>query len=170
MIITVTERLIIRHLELFDAPHIVPLFNSEESLRFIGNKKIHSLEDARTYLKNGPLAMYAARGFGLYAVTSREDGAFLGISGLIQRDTLKDVDVGYGFLPEAYGRGFASEAAVAMVDHARSDIGLKRLVAITKRENIGSVKVLEKIGMQFETEMPEPDVPDATLSLYGMSL
>jgi RimJ/RimL family protein N-acetyltransferase len=146
-----TARLAIRRLRLEDAPFILELVNDPDWLRFIGDKNVHSLEEARGYLENGPLAMYARHGFGLYAV--ERGGTPLGLCGLIKRDTLEDVDLGFAFLPAARGAGHAREASAAMLAHARTDFGLQRLVAITSLDNTRSAAVLEAVGFHFERQL-----------------
>src|SRR5688572_1209184 len=100
MLVLETDRLVLRRLTLDDAEFILRLVNDPSWLRFIGDKNVHSLDDARRYLREGPLDMYERYGFGMYRVEEREGGKPAGMCGLIKRDTLPDVDVGYAFLPE----------------------------------------------------------------------
>lgn len=148
-----TERLTIRPLTLEDAAFIVTLVNDPDWLRFIGDKAVHSEDDARRYLAAGPLAMYGLHGFGLCAVERNSDRSTIGMCGLIRRDGLQDVDIGYAFLPDARGQGFALEAAQAVLEHGLSTIGIGRIVAITDPDNAASTRVLERIGMRFERHM-----------------
>lgn len=148
-----TERLTIRPFTLDDAAFIVTLVNDPDWLRFIGDKAVHSEDDARRYLTAGPLAMYELHGFGLCAVERNIDGSTIGMCGLIRRDGLEDVDIGYALLPEARGQGFAREAAQAVLDHGLSTIGIRRIVAITDPDNASSSLVLERIGMRFERHL-----------------
>lgn len=106
--------------------------------------------DAEAYLQRGPLAMYEKFGFGLWAVVPAGGGAPWGICGLIKRDTLPDVDVGYAFLPEARGRGFAREAVAASLAHGRDAHGLARIVAVTSKDNERSVRLLAALGFREE--------------------
>ena len=145
-----TDRLILRLLNEDDAPFIFRLVNEPSWLRFIGDKGVRSLEDACAYLRNGPLDMYARHGFGLYLVMRKDDAAPLGMCGLIKREALPDVDIGFAFVPEAWGRGYALESAAAVLAKGRDDFGLKRIVAITSLDNASSIRVLEKIGLSFE--------------------
>lgn len=149
--VLVTPRLALRRLNEGDAPFILRLLNEPSWLRFIGDKNVRTLDDARRYLREGPLAMYALRGFGLYLVTTQHDATPIGLCGLIKRDALPDVDIGFAYVPESWGNGYAVEAAQAVVAHARDDFRLTRLVAITSLDNAASIRVLEKIGLQFET-------------------
>lgn len=151
MIVLETARLCLRRLTEDDAPFIFRLVNEPSWLRFIGDKGVRTLDDARRYLREGPLDMYARHGFGLYLVTTRKSDAVpLGMCGLIKRDELPDVDIGFAFVPESWGQGYAVEAANAVLAHAFTDFGLKRIVAITSLDNTASIRVLEKIGMRFE--------------------
>ena len=153
MLVLETDRLILRRYTLDDAGFILRLVNDPSWLRFIGDKNVHNLDDARRYLREGPLDMYERYGFGMYRVEERDGGTPAGMCGLIKRDTLPDVDVGYAFLPEFRGKGYAYEAAAAVLAHGNRDFGLKRILAITSPDNAISVRVLEKAGMKFEGTM-----------------
>ena len=165
MKILVTPRLQISPLTLADAPFILELVNDPAWIRFIGDKNVHSLADAEGYLRNGPLAMYHRHGFGLFRVDRRSDGVAVGMCGLIRRDGLDDVDIGFAFLEHARGQGYASEAARAVLDYGLADLALGRIVAITTVDNHASSRVLEKLGMRFVRTTRLPG--DATeLKLY----
>ncbi len=105
---------------------------------------------ARQYILDGPVASYERFGFGLYLVELKDVGIPIGICGLLKRDTLPDVDVGFAFLPEFWGKGYAVESSSNVMKHGRSELGIGRMVAITAPDNHGSIKVLEKIGLRFE--------------------
>ena len=153
MLVLQTDRLILRRYTLDDAEFIVRLVNDPSWLRFIGDKNVHDLDDARRYLREGPLDMYERYGFGMFRVEERDGGTPAGMCGLIKRDTLPDVDVGYAFLPQFRGKGYAFEAASAVLEYGNRVFGLKRILAITSLDNAGSIRVLEKAGMKFEREM-----------------
>jgi [ribosomal protein S5]-alanine N-acetyltransferase len=144
-----TERLSLRQLELQDAEFILELLNEAQFLRFIGDKGVRTLEDARAYIVKGPRDSYERNGFGLYA-TCLLDGTPAGICGLVKRDGLEDVDVGFAFLARHCAQGYAVESASAVLAHARHVLRLQRIVAITSPENFGSIAVLERIGLKFE--------------------
>jgi len=160
-----TERLVLRHLTLDDAPFMFRLVNEPSWLRFIGDRGVRSIDDAREYLRKGAIASYTRHGFGLYMTERRDTQEPIGICGLVKRDTLPDVDVGFALLPEFAGRGYAREAAAATMTHARQ-LGLKRVVAITKPDNRGSIRVLEAIGLGFERRI-RPVADGDELSLYA---
>jgi RimJ/RimL family protein N-acetyltransferase len=144
-----TERLTLRHLASRDAPFILQLLNEDGFLKYIGDKGVRTLADARDYILKGPVDSYRRHGYGLY-LTSLHDGTPIGICGLVKRDTLRDVDVGFAFLTQYWSKGYASEAAAAALEHGRSTLRLGRIVAITAPDNLGSIAVLEKIGLRLE--------------------
>ena len=159
-----TERLTLRKLSLDDAGFILVLLNDPSFLRFIGDKNIRNLEDARQYILKGPIESYERFGFGLYLVALKTTAVPLGICGLIKRDTLEDVDIGFAFLAEFRAQGYAFESAVAVKDYGLKAMGLRRLLAITTQDNTGSIRVLEKIGLKFERLIRlAPDTPEIRL-------
>jgi RimJ/RimL family protein N-acetyltransferase len=146
-----TGRLILRRLTVEDAPFMLGLLNEPSWLRFIGDRGVRTLEDARNYIAKGPVDMYERLGFGLYATALKEDeSAPIGICGLVKRDGLEDVDIGFAFLPKFWGKGYACEAASAVMAYAKSVVGLERIVAITAVDNESAARLLEKIGLRFE--------------------
>jgi [ribosomal protein S5]-alanine N-acetyltransferase len=160
-----TQRLMLRHLELDDAEFILELLNEPAFLRFIGDKGVRTLSDAREYLLQGPIDSYGRHGFGLYAACLRE-GTPIGICGLVKRDGLADADVGFALLARHGGQGFATESAAAVLSHASRELRLQRVVAITAPDNRGSIAVLEKIGLRFERMIKLAD-DGSELKLYG---
>jgi RimJ/RimL family protein N-acetyltransferase len=161
VIVVETDRLVLRRVTLADAPFILELLNDPDWLRFIGDKGVRTVEDARGYIETGPLASYARHGFGLYVVARKADPAPIGLCGLVKRDVLPDVDVGYAFLPQHRGNGYAHEAAAAVLRFARDQVGLPRIAAITNSENERSIRVLEKLGLSFERMIRlTPDAPE----------
>jgi RimJ/RimL family protein N-acetyltransferase len=145
-----TDRLNLRWLSTDDVEFILELLNEPSFLRFIGDKGVRTLDDARAYILNGPVDMYTRLGFGLYLTELKDGGVPIGICGLIKRDGLDDVDIGFAFLPKFWAKGYAYEAAAAVMTYGKDVLDLKRIVAITSPDNHGSAKVLEKLGMQFE--------------------
>jgi ribosomal-protein-alanine N-acetyltransferase len=148
-----TPRLSLRRLQGSDAPFILGLLNDPAWLRYIGDRGVREVEGARQYLEERIVASYARFGFGLWMVESRSDGQPLGICGLIKRDVLDDVDLGFAFMPEHRGKGIGHEAALATREHATRALGLKRLLAITSPLNADSIRLLERVGFAFEREM-----------------
>ena len=164
-----TDRMILRHFADEDAGFILELLNEPSFIQNIGDRKIRSQDGAKLYIKNGPLASYAQHGFGLYLVALKETGESIGMCGLIKRNTLDDVDIGYAFLPRFWSKGYAVESALAVKNYGRDVIGLKRIVAITDPQNAGSIRVLEKIGMKFE-KMVKLSEDDFELKLFAVDL
>lgn len=164
-----TERLVLRPMLEEDAEFILELLNEPSFIQNIGDRNVRTVDDARSYIVNGPMASYKINGFGLYLVVLKETGESIGMCGLIRRDGLEDVDIGYALLPRFWSQGYAVEAARAMKAYARDVMGLKRIVAITDSANEGSIRVLEKVGLQFE-KMVRLSADDIELKLFGTDL
>lgn len=168
-IVLETDRLVLRHLDVGDAPFIVDLLNEPAFLQYIGDRQVRSADDAISYILKGPAASYRTHGFGLDLVQLKADGAKIGICGLLQRDYLTAPDIGYAFLRQYWARGYAVEATSHVLQHARLVLGLPRVLAITSDENIASIRVLEKIGLAFDRMFLQPGSA-APSRLYGIDL
>ena len=164
-----TERLLIRQLSIDDAPFILKLVNEPSFIQNIGDRGVRTLSDAEMYIEKGPVASYARNGFGLCLVTLKESGESIGMCGLIKREALEDVDIGYAFLPKFWSQGYAFESALAFKQYAREVSGLTRIVAIVDPDNQGSIRVLEKLGMKFE-RMIRLSADDIELKLFAAEL
>lgn len=164
-----TERLLLRHMTLDDAAFMLGLLNEPSYLRFIGDRNVRTLEAARDYILAGPVDMVRRLGFGFYMVELIETGVPVGVCGIAKRDFLDDVDIGYAFPPQYWGKGYAYEAASAVLAHAKHDIGLKRIVATVRPENAASIRLLEKLGLRFEQSL-QPAGETPKLHLFGMAL
>jgi RimJ/RimL family protein N-acetyltransferase len=151
-----TQRLTLRRLAARDAHFILRLVNEPGFLRFIGDRGVRSAADAAEYIQRGPVASYERFGFGLYLVELK-NAEPLGICGLLQRDCLPNVDLGFAFLPEFAGMGYAFEAAEGVVDFGACTLGLKRIVAIALPDNHRSIRLLEKLRFKFEHNLRLPD-------------
>ena len=169
MTVLETERLLLRYLSGEDAEFILELLNEPSFIRNIGDRGVRTIDDANSYISNGPVASYAKNGFGLYLVKLKETNESIGMCGLIRRDTLEDVDIGYAFLPKFWSKGYAVESAQAVKEYAKNVIGLDRIIAITDPENEGSIRVLEKIGLKFE-KMVKLSEDDIDLKLFGANI
>ena len=141
-----TERLLLRRLTVDDAAFILTLLNEPSFLRYIGDKKVRTVDDARQYILNGPIASYDRHGFGLNLVELKEAHTPIGICGLLKRDELPEPDIGFALLPDFWNKGFAFEAATAVLQDAR----LERVLAITSLENDASISLLQRLGFRFE--------------------
>jgi RimJ/RimL family protein N-acetyltransferase len=166
MHILATERLRLRTLAPQDAPFYLQVVNEPAFIAFIGDRGIRTVDAARQAIVDGPMAMQAALGHSLYLVERTDDGAPIGMCGLIKRETLAEVDLGYAYLPQ-YGRqGYATEAAAGVLAHA-ARLGMARVLAITSPANAASNAVLKRVGMQFqEMVYLTPDDPGTLLFSY----
>ena len=167
MCVIETQRLILRWFTRDDAEFIFELLNQEAWKRFIGDRGIDSLAAARTYIDTALLTSYRRHGFGLYAMEHKHDGALVGMCGLLKRDTLDDVDIGFAMLSRYEGTGLAYEAAAATLAYGRDTLGLARIVAITSLDNERSMKLLERLGMRYEREI-RPSETSEPLRLYAI--
>jgi RimJ/RimL family protein N-acetyltransferase len=163
-----TERLIARHLSVEDANFMLELLNDPNWLRFIGDRQVRSIEQARAYILNGAVENYARLGFGFYLIERKEDGCSIGICGLTQRDYLDAPDIGFAFLPQFCGQGYAGEIASAVMAYARRELGLLRILATTRIDNFRSIALLEKLGMQLKISMDHPE-GDRNLNLFEIN-
>lgn len=164
----ITERLTIRELTLHDAPFILQLLNSPGWLRYIGDRNIRTHEQATEYLTNGSLKSYRENGFGLMLVELKESRQPIGMCGIISRATLPSPDIGYALLPGYEGFGYAYEATSAVLQHAREELRLPQMLAITLRDNERSVRLLEKLGLSNNGETVPNDAGDELL-LYSIN-
>ena len=163
-----TERLLLREFNPDDTEFILQLLNSPGWLEFIGDRNVKTKEDAANYLLNGPIKSYTVNGFGLSMVALKDSGIPIGMCGLIRRATLEHVDIGFAFLPEFSGNGYAFEIASAVITHAKTELKLKQIVAITIPTNVRSIKLLNKIGLHFEKYIKMPG-DEEQLMLFSLN-
>jgi ribosomal-protein-alanine N-acetyltransferase len=163
----VTPRLQFRRITEDDTGFIYELYGTESFRRFIGDKHFQNLEDAREFIASSLVRMYEHTGHGLLLVERREDATPIGICGLIRRDSLEDVDLGFGYLPQYEGGGYGYESAMRMIDLARDELRLPRIVAITTADNHRCIRLLDKLGFRFE-RIQEVLPHGGTLGLYGL--
>jgi len=164
-----TERLTLREFTAEDDDFIIKLLNSPGWTKYIGKSKVQTSDDAKKHLLNGPIKSYKTNGFGLSLVTLKSNNASIGMCGLIKRETLEYIDIGFAFLPEYTCFGYAFEIASATLDYAKHTLNLKKIVAITSTDNISSVKLLEKIGLKFEKNIRLKDDIEEVL-LFGIEM
>ncbi len=148
MLVTETGRLTIRRLTTDDAAFILRLLNEPSFIENIGDRQVRTIEQAASYILEGPVASYERHGHGLCLVALRETGMPVGMCGLLRRDHLDAPDIGYAFLPEFWSRGYAVEAAAAILENGRSASGISRVLAIVSPGNSSSIRVLEKLGFK----------------------
>jgi RimJ/RimL family protein N-acetyltransferase len=161
-----TPRLLIRELSTADAPFIIALVNDPAFVRFIGDRGVRTRADAERYILDGPVASYRDYGFGPYAVVLKASGRAIGICGLLKRDFLQDVDLGFAFLPAFRSRGFAFESAAAVLDDAARSRGIGRVLAITSPDNQASIALLLRLGFVHEHEV-RPAANEPAVRLFA---
>jgi RimJ/RimL family protein N-acetyltransferase len=162
-----TERLFLREFPLDDTAFIIELLNSPGLIKYIGDRNIKTEQQALAYLHNGPLKSYQQNGFGLSMVEKKEGHVPIGMCGIIKRDTLNNPDIGFAFLPEYYGQGYALEIASATLDYAKQTLRFPVISAITLPGNSRSVRLLEKIGLQFSKTIVFPGSEEELLLYNG---
>ena len=165
-IILETERLLFREFTINDTPFIIELLNTEGWIKNIGDRNIKTMVDAEQYLLNGPIKSYATNGFGLSCVTLK-DGTPIGMCGLIKRDSLPHIDIGYAFLPAYAGKGYAFEITSDVLRYAFNTLKQEKILAITLPGNTDSVKLIKKLGMQFEKTFTDATTNEI-LAMYGI--
>lgn len=161
-----TERLRLRRLTRLDAPFMLGLLNEPAWHRFIGDRGVRTVEQARDYLDRSYLRGYRRDGFSMFLVERKRDGAPLGVCGLMRRDGLDDVDLGFGFKQRHRRQGYAFEAAAGTLRWGRETLGLERIVAITDPANAPSIGLLAKLGFELEREIRLPG-DEKQLSLFA---
>ncbi|MFO1401689.1 MAG: GNAT family N-acetyltransferase [Steroidobacteraceae bacterium] len=151
-----SARLLLRQMSVADAPFIRTLLNDPDYIRHIGDRGVRTQAGAARYIEEIALASYARHGFGLYLVVRRADGAPLGMAGLVRREGFDEVEIGYALLPQHRGQGYALEAAQAAMRLGRERFGLARIVATCAADNPDSIKVLRRLGLEFERTIRLP--------------
>lgn len=152
-----TARLSLTELTAADAEFIRGLLNEPSFLRFIGDRGVHTTEDAKRYIRDGPAAMIARHGFGLLRVGLKPQDTPIGICGVLRRDALPDPDLGFSLLPAYWSQGYAFEAAQAALRDARARGVAGRVLAIVAPDNAPSMRLLVRLGFRFERLTRLPD-------------
>jgi len=163
-----TERLFLRPTSEEDAAFILELLNSPKWLKYIGDRKVRSVESAREYIRERMLPQLARLGYSNNTVIRKSDGVKMGTCGLYDREGLDGIDLGYAFLPEFENRGYALESARCVTKAAFGDFGISELFAITTGENLSSRKLLERLGMKLAGPVSIPG-DDEELLLYKLT-
>jgi len=164
-----TDRLELRPFVAGDATFVVELLNEDGFLRYIGDKGVRNRDDAMRYLQEGPIASYRQNGFGLLLAATREGSVPIGMCGLIRRADQDHPDIGYAFLAAYGGRGYALEAARAVLHHARHDLAIEPVLAFVNPDNVRSIRLLERLGMSRcgTSRLAGIDLPQVTFSTVG---
>lgn len=166
MAILETERL---HIELAnpdDKDFFFTLLNSPKWLKFIGDRGIKTVQDAENYIQNPLVKSYREKGYGLYKLLLKPENAPIGVCGFLKRDYLDSVDIGYAVLPAFEGLGFTYEAAKAIMEYGKTQLGLHPVYGITTETNLASRHLLEKLGLQFISKRSGKD-SDEELLVYS---
>ncbi len=151
-----TERLQLTELLEADAAFMLELLNSPAWLKYIGDRGVKTLDDAAQYILNRIIPSYRKNGFGFYLVKLKENGVAIGICGLVKRDGLEHIDIGFAFLSGYDGKGYGYESASAVMQYAREVLKLGTIVAITTKDNVPSINLLKKIGLHFKEMVSLP--------------
>jgi RimJ/RimL family protein N-acetyltransferase len=161
-----TERLVLRHLTIEDDAFMLELMNEPDFIRFVADRGLRTRADAAVYLSEKILLSYARYGFGFYRVDLKDSGTAIGICGLVKRETLDWVDIGFSLLERFRGRGYALEAATAVMKYGLNVLELPRIVAVTAPDNRNSIRLLEKLGLRFQEKIYLPGYGPESL-LFG---
>ncbi len=144
-----TDRLGVRKITQKDTAFIIAILNTSGWLRFIGNRNVKTEKQAKKYIKEGPVKSYKDNGFGLWLVVRKEDGLAIGMCGILNRTNLSTPDIGFAFLPQFYGQGYAFEIATATLAYAKEHLQIPVVSAITLPDNKRSIKLIEKLGLKY---------------------
>ena len=164
-----TARLSLRRVTLDDADLMLAVWMDPAFVSNVGDRGIRTIDDAKQAMRDGALKLYADYGYGPYAIVSKAGGERIGICGLFKRDNLEHPDIGFAVLPGFCGKGFAGEAAFAVLAHARDDLELEELTAIVSPGNAPSIGLIEKLGLAFAGMITMPG-DDEEIRLYSMRL
>ena len=165
-----TGRLVLRRFTLDDLPAFYQLCSRPEIIRYAQSTPVASLEEAREFMQAAPFRDYATYGYGRFACVWKESGEVIGFSGVKYVPEIADTELGYRFFPEFWGMGLATEAGRASIDFARSDLGLKRLVALVHPDNVASASVLAKLGFAVEKQLRYSGLNDSDVNLFARAL
>lgn len=152
-----TKRLLLEPMKIEDADLILKLYNAPNFIKFIGDRNIRTIEDAQNYIITKFLPQFDRLGYGNFLITLKEDGTKIGGVGVFAREGLDVHDIGFSFLPEFEGKGFGYEAASTLLEFSFSELGLKKISAITTKENTASQKLITKLGFHYQSIVRLPD-------------
>jgi RimJ/RimL family protein N-acetyltransferase len=144
-----TDRLLLKPADKDDADFVLQIYNTPKFLKFIGDRKLRTKTDAENYIAEKMLPQMEKLGFGNYVIINKETGAKMGSVGIFARETVEVMDIGFSFLPEFFGFGYAFEASEFLINHVKQNFGLQKISAITMEENTASRKLIEKLGLKI---------------------
>jgi RimJ/RimL family protein N-acetyltransferase len=162
-----TERLTLRQFTAADGELMMEILNEPDFIRFVADRGVRTISQAEDFIAGRITPSYSEHGFGFYVVELKESGVPIGMCGLIKREGLDDVDVGYSILRPYWRQGYAYEAARAVVDYAKNVVKLPRLVAITSPDNVKSGTLLEKLGLRFDRMVQLPGYENESRLFLG---
>ena len=163
-----TDRLVLRRFTLDDAAQYLPLVAMPEIIRYTADRPLQSVREAAALLASHPIRDYERFGYGRMACIEKSSGRLVGFSGLKFLEDMDETDIGYRFLPDCWGKGYATESAAAIMARQPARLGLSRIIGLVEPENTGSVRVLEKLGMRFEKRIA--DAAHGELDVYAVDL
>jgi RimJ/RimL family protein N-acetyltransferase len=169
MTVLETDRLLLSRLSYDDCEFIFELVNEPSFKRYIGDKNVHTLDDAHRYLREGPIGSYAQFGYGLFLVTVRDIGLPAGICGLVKREEFEDPDIGFAFLKRFRQQGYAFESARSVLDYGFTQLELTRIIGIADSDNERSIRLLARLGLEFERMVRMPG-DDHDIQLFAIEL
>ena len=164
-----TKRLLISKVDINDAAFFLELMNTPQWLKYIGDRNIGSLEDAKNYIKKSHLVSYKTLGYGFYKLILKDNNKTIGTCGLVKRDNLDFPDIGFAMLPKYQGQGFGLEASSEILQLAKERFNINTVYAITLPTNKNSIKLIEKLGLDFEKKV-KPFDDDEELLLFAKDL
>lgn len=164
-----TERLYLRPVTVDDADLMLAIWNDPAFIRNVADRGIRTLEEARAAIESGAQKLFEDYGYGPYSMALKSDDSMIGICGLFKRDNLDDPDIGFGVLPDFCGKGYAGEAAAAVVSYAQNELGIRVLTAIVSPSNDASIGLIRKLGLRFERMITMPG-DDHAICLYRRQL
>lgn len=164
-----TERLRLRPVTVNDTALMLAVWNDPAFIRNVSDRGIRTVEQAREAIEGGAQKLFDDHGYGPYCMSLKSNGKMIGICGIFKRENLDDPDIGFGVLPDYCGKGYAGEAAAAVVDYARGELGIGVLTAIVSPTNAPSIGLIEKLGLTFEQMITMPG-DDHAICLYKIAL
>jgi len=158
-----TDRLLIRPTLERDAEFIYKLMNTPKFIKYIGDRDIKSVVSAKDYIKTKMLPQLKRLGYSNYTIFQETDNTKIGTCGLYDREGLDGIDIGFAFLPEYEGKGYAYESANRLKKAAFEEFEIEEIKAITSKENISSQRLLEKLGLEMADIIKLPNEDDELL-------
>jgi RimJ/RimL family protein N-acetyltransferase len=152
-----TDRLLINKITIDDAAFVLELMNDKDWIKNVGDKGVRTIEDAQAYIQQRFIKTYQESNCGFYSLNIKNTHEIIGIAGLVDREGIDHIDIGYGILPEFRGKGYAFEATKAIYDYGYQELNLEKIVAIVNPDNLHSIKLLSKLGLEFEKMIRLPD-------------